>query len=443
MERVKKTLLLVKLGDIGRLPFLQELDTVVDNVVALLSDKEANSQTEWASDIISSRIFYQSDQVSFENTCANALAAVRKWKHDTGTPIDGVTSFSEFGIELCSYLVSELGLPGVPYSTTRCFRDKLVFRERCASAGIPVVRFAGLSTEEDVHAVLQDTTWKYPVVLKPRKGAGAWYVMKVDTAADLLPTWKRLNDRMMGEDKFPADIRNAGFLLEEYFDGKHEVDIDGWARKGSLEFSLVSDNNPAIEPNFLETGGSYPSQLPDGATRALTTMLKDIFKAFPGVTGCFHFEAKLGISSNDDGSAVYSCMPIEMNCRVGGAECPASFRACTGYQLAHVCAMLALDLPIPPPAKEGRHNVVCSTNLHPFKAGVVRTVSKDKVDMIANKVVTFVILTPMIGTRVDIDGRNGSSTCLGWISTGGQSFEEAKRNLEVTIAQTVVIIDEE
>ena len=439
MVRAKKTLLLVKLGNEGRLPFLQEFDKVVENIVGLVSTQEAK-QAGWASELLHSMIVYDEDLSSFDTDCGRALAAVKQWTEETGTKIDGVASYDEFGIELCSFLVAQLGAAGVPLATMQGFRDKLVFRQRCAAAGIPTVRFAGLSSAEDVETVVQDNSWKYPVVLKPRKGAGSWYVKKVAKPEDLMPTWKFLRERMMSEEKFPAEIRNSGFLLEEFFDGKREIDIDGWARKGELEFSLVSDNNPAIEPNFLETGGTYPSQLPEEATNALTDMLKDILKAFPGVQGCFHFEAKLGLKSNPDGSVSYTWMPIEMNCRVGGAECPASFRACTGYQLAQVCAMLALDLPIPAPEQSGRHAVVSSTNLHPSQSGTVLEVHKDNVDMEGNKVVTFALFDSAVGKKIDIKDRNGSSTCFGWIASGGATPEQSKQNLDRAIAQTVITI---
>merc|ERR1719506_2515864 len=189
---------------------------------------------------------------------------------------------------------------------------------------------------EDVEAILNDQHVRFPAVLKPAKGGGSWYIQKINTPSELKDIWENLSTECLGsKGGFPPEIKEAGFTLEEYFLGD-EIDVDGWARNGTVEFCMVSDNRPAIEPHFLEAGGVYPSQLPLVAIEKLKALTSQVTEAFPGVHSCFHFEAKINMETLE-------VMPIEFNARVGGAECPASVEAVTGFYLPEVMACLALN----------------------------------------------------------------------------------------------------
>jgi len=153
-----------------------------------------------------------------------------------------------------------------------------------------------------------------------------------------------------------------------------------------------------------------------------------VVEAFPGVHSCFHFEAKINMETLE-------VMPIEFNARVGGAECPASVEAVTGYYLPTVAACLALNLPASAGTKT--HDVVASTNLHRFETGIL-TECSDSIDMNALKVVTKTLFNN--GLPRAFVPNNGSMSCLGWIATGGDSAEEAELNLQGAISQTKITI---
>merc|ERR1719215_2179122 len=218
-----------------------------------------------------------------------------------------------------------------------------------------------------------------------------------------------------------------GFLLEEYFGGQ-EVDVDGWARKGKVEFQMVSDNRPAIEPHFLEMGGVYPSQLPKELVTKLEDLTRGVVEAFPGFHGAFHFEAKVDIKTCE-------VMPIELNTRCGGAECPACVRAVTGYYLPEVAARLALDLPVEP--KVSQYPVVASINLHRFEQGVITECSKAGL----NSKECEVLACELWGVPGKQHQPNvGSISCLGWMAAGGSTAEEAERNLRKAESQLRITI---
>eukprot|EP00959_Pyramimonas_sp_CCMP1952_P295073 6171590-Pyramimonas_sp.AAC.1 len=244
----------------------------------------------------------------------------------TGFKIDGVLCYDEFGIEIAAMLCDKLELPGTPLDTVRSVRSKHAFRARCEEFGIQSVKREHISNESELEALLKRTErpLRFPCVLKPTKGAGSWHVRRVDQLSDLRAVWDELS-KDLAKGMFPADVREAGFVLEEYIGGC-EVDVDGWAVNGKLGFMLVSDNRDAIEPYFLEVGGLYPSQLPQPCKDKLQLLTNQLLEAFPRIHGCFHFEAKIDPQTE-------IAVPIELNLRTGGAECPASVEAVTGYYL--------------------------------------------------------------------------------------------------------------
>jgi len=441
MAASKSTLLIVLPGRAGRQPVLERLQALA-RIVVLVPSAHIESSS-WAKALVGDDAWIQ-----FDGSCAlvdNAWNAVSAWLRGEYTlssesssasvparrRIDGAFSFDEFGVELGSYICEQLGVPATPATTMAMLRNKRLFRERCEVAGVPAVRYTRrqLCTQEDLDRVLKEPGgWLFPSVLKPAKGAGSWYLKKVEGPEELVREWAHLTDSM-SNGSFPADICAAGFVLEEYFPG-HEVDVDGWARDGKCEFCLVSDNRPAKEPYFLELGGIYPSQLPAHAIEKLEQLTQDVVAAFPGLHGAFHFEAKID-------KQLLRVMPIELNARVGGAECPASVEAVSGYYLPCVAAQLALGLPCERETAP-QHAVVASTNVHIFEQGIIAELTDFEVDFVANKLVTSTLFTALVGKPHQPN--NGSLSCLGWMAAGGETMEEAERNLNTAVGQARVVI---
>ena len=50
-----------------------------------------------------------------------------------------------------------------------------------------------------------------------------------------------------------------------------------------VQFMLISDNNAAREPWFLELGGMYPSALPEATLESLRRLTRDVVASFEGV----------------------------------------------------------------------------------------------------------------------------------------------------------------
>ena len=131
-------------------------------------------------------------------------------------------------------------------------------------------------------------------------------------------------------------------------------------------------------------------------------------------------------------------MPIEINLRAGGAECPASVAAVSGYYLPDVAAHLALGLEPPIMEAGERHKCVASTNIHIDLEGVLLECSDEHLDAQATKLVTCVLFKESVGKKHVPN--NGSQSCLGWIACGGNTLEEAEGNLQKALSQVSIRI---
>lgn len=413
----KQALLVIMPGAVGRRPVLERLRATV-RLCALVPTADV-ARCAWARPLLGDDNWIE---------CSSATApeavwdAVRGWLEHGAVRrrIDGVMTYDE-AVYNCPHI-------GLVNRGVRAFRNKFEFRERCQAAGIPAVPHVVLRDAQDLEALLASKAGnlRFPCVLKPVKGAGSWHVCKVETFDDLPGIFTKLAAAMR-EGSFPQEVRETGFLLEEYFKG-HEVDVDGWARDGRLEFLLVSDNRPAAEPYFEELGGIYPSQLPRAAVEALERLTEQVVGTFPGIHSCFHFEAKIDLES-------MAVMPIEFNCRCGGAECPVSVEAVTGNFLPEVAGRLALGLPIP--LGTPNYSVVASTNIHVFERGVIKELSSEGLQAEACKLVGMLLFGAVGQLHVP---NNGSMSCLGWMATGGLTAEEAEGNLQKALSQVRIVV---
>ena len=185
-------------------------------------------------------------------------------------------------------------------------------------------------------------------------------------------------------------------------------------------------------------GGAYPSRLPPRVTQRLRELTQQVLDALrdageAGYHGCFHFEAKVSAD-------LTRVMPLELNCRVGGAECPAANEASSGWWLPGVATCLALDR-VPTRALPS-HPVVVSMNLHllPSCSGVVTQLSSRGLQVEALNVVECTLELQKIGQA--FTGSNGSQRCLGWVVCGGQSVGEASQRLREAVSQLVIRVDD-
>lgn len=127
------------------------------------------------------------------------------------------------------------GIPGTSVRTAFLCRDKPAMKEVLREGGIPCAQSTGASTAEEVRAFVERVG--FPVILKPRDGAGASGAVRADSLADL--------GKVLGS--FGLGNPGRSIAVEEFIEG-HEGFYDTISIKGEVVHEFATH----YYPNVLE-----------------------------------------------------------------------------------------------------------------------------------------------------------------------------------------------
>jgi formate-dependent phosphoribosylglycinamide formyltransferase (GAR transformylase) len=139
-------------------------------------------------------------------------------------------------------------IPGTSVRTAWLCRDKPSMKQALREAGVPTAASAAVSSADEVHAFAEQTG--YPLILKPRSGAGALDTVRVDDPAGL--------DQALG---VFGEQGVDSIAVEEFVEG-HEGFYDTIAIDGQVAMDFVSHYYPTvleamrtrwISPQFVST----------------------------------------------------------------------------------------------------------------------------------------------------------------------------------------------
>ena len=134
---------------------------------------------------------------------------------------------------LAAARVRELtGIPGISYRTTMLCRDKPEMKEHLRQHHIPTAQSAGVDTFAEAKAFADRVG--YPLILKPRAGAGAAGTSRVDNDDEL----------KKASAEFGLD-RGASAGLEEFIEG-HEGFYDTLTVHGQPHHEFISHYYPNV-----------------------------------------------------------------------------------------------------------------------------------------------------------------------------------------------------
>ena len=165
----------------------------------------------------------------------------RVWVDRLETTIEAHTMATAQARENCT-------IPGTSVRTAWLCRDKPSMKEALRAAGVPTAASAAATTAADVHAFVDAVG--YPIVLKPRTGAGALDTTRVDGPADLEAALARFGGQGV-----------ESIAVEEFVEG-HEGFYDTVSVDGRPELDFVSHYYPNvleamrtrwISPQFVST----------------------------------------------------------------------------------------------------------------------------------------------------------------------------------------------
>lgn len=161
-------------------------------------------------------------------------AALARADQALGQGVDAVVTAEEAAVRAAAFVRSRRGLPGLAPSQARAYTDKAVMKRTLAAAGLPVARHLVLQRAERIPAAARALGW--PVVVKPRLGAGSWNVMVVRDPEHLQELVAAgafeepvadIAGRFAGSDMLHC-LHGApgGFLVEEYLEVEQEFFVD-------------------------------------------------------------------------------------------------------------------------------------------------------------------------------------------------------------------------
>ncbi|HEY0190732.1 MAG TPA: ATP-grasp domain-containing protein [Kofleriaceae bacterium] len=175
---------------------------------------------------------------------AQVLEAVRFIQ--SKKPIDRLEAVIEAHIMPVAKVREAAGIPGTSVRTAWLCRDKPAMKEVLRAGGIPCAASTAASTAAEVNAFAEQVG--FPLILKPRAGAGASGATRVDSAAEL-------------ERALATFGNTTSIAVEEYIEG-HEGFYDTIAIDGTVVHDFVTHYYPNvleamrtrwISPQFIAT----------------------------------------------------------------------------------------------------------------------------------------------------------------------------------------------
>jgi phosphoribosylaminoimidazole carboxylase (NCAIR synthetase) len=124
-------------------------------------------------------------------------------------------------------------IPGTSTDTTLKCRDKPLMKQVLREAGVPCARSAGVSTPEEVKEFVREVG--YPIILKPRDGAGAADTFKIVDDASC--------EHAMGELRMQSGA--VSYAAEEFLEG-HEGFFDTITVNGKVVHEFITHYYPNV-----------------------------------------------------------------------------------------------------------------------------------------------------------------------------------------------------
>ncbi|EWM19024.1 acetyl-CoA carboxylase biotin carboxylase subunit family protein [Kutzneria sp. 744] len=252
--------------------------------------------------------------------------AVREQLDDQ--PPAAVLTHVEPRIPLMAYLSEQLLSEhrGLTVATALNCRDKWRTRSGLAEAGLPV---PGFELVEDVaSAVRAAEVIGFPVVVKPRDGAGAFGVRRCASGDEV-----RVAVQSLLDDPGPGSL--AGVLVEEYIDGP-EFAVQTLTRDGDTEILSVFSQHMTEPPVFVELSYEHPCGLDEARLAELKALMSSVLDVLGLRDWVSHTQVRLG----SNGFSV-----VEVNARRPGGRLVDMTTAVSGVDMVEAVSRLALGLP--------------------------------------------------------------------------------------------------
>jgi formate-dependent phosphoribosylglycinamide formyltransferase (GAR transformylase) len=161
--------------------------------------------------------------------------------------VDRLEAVVEAHIMPCAQAREAAGIPGTSVRTAHLCRDKPAMKQALREGGVPCAASDAVGTLSEARAFAERVG--YPLILKPRDGAGASGASRVDSDAELVAAARALH------------LGDRSVAIEEFIEG-HEGFFDSLTLKGQIVHEFACHYYPNvleamrtrwISPQFIAT----------------------------------------------------------------------------------------------------------------------------------------------------------------------------------------------
>jgi biotin carboxylase len=221
-------------------------------------------------------------------------------------PFDVVVSFQELGVLNAALIKEKLGIVGNPLQAVMLTRDKGMMREHLREKGIASIPFAIVS---DVAQTIEfGRKYGWPIVIKPANGVGSLHIHKLSSEAAVADVFDSIAQDPTTVRLIKNDFPSLNIIAEKFIPGP-EVSVEAVTWNGRHTVLMVTDKIHSGPPNFVETGHSMPSALPDATLAAIRHLTETFLDSIGHMAGPSHTE----IIISDEGPII-----VESHTRTGG-----------------------------------------------------------------------------------------------------------------------------
>ncbi|MDB4959778.1 MAG: Carbamoylphosphate synthase large subunit protein, partial [Myxococcales bacterium] len=188
--------------------------------------------------------YEQVTNVCDEQGVLSAVRLIQRYKH-----VDRLEATVEAHIMPTAHVREATGIPGTTTRTAFLCRDKPAMKQVLREGGVPCAESTAANSADEVRAFVERVG--YPVIVKPRDGAGASGAARCDSDRDLETALRALG----------MDRAGRSIAVEEFIEG-HEGFFDTLTLRGQVVHEFATHYYPNvleamrtrwISPQFLTT----------------------------------------------------------------------------------------------------------------------------------------------------------------------------------------------